>query len=80
MKKRFLMGGLLFGGILLIAGLYYTCVKAGIPYQDPTPEMTAQYERNEGIGIALSLVGSGIELLCLIIVIVYIVRKKILKH
>lgn len=65
------------GGILVIAGLYFTVVKAGLPYQDPTPEMVAQYERDTGIGMALLLAGLGTGIFCLVYTVVCFLRKKI---
>lgn len=48
---------LLSGLIILVIGLYYLVIKAGIPYQDPTVEMQIQYAINEGIGSILSKTG-----------------------
>lgn len=48
---------LLAGLIILMIGLYYAVLKAGIPYQDPTVEMQIQYAVNHEIGSALSTVG-----------------------
>ena len=48
---------LLAGLIILVIGLYYLVIKAGIPYQDPTVEMQIQYAINEGIGSILSKTG-----------------------
>ena len=48
---------LLAGMIILVIGLYYLVVKAGIPYQDPTVEMQIQYAINDGIGSVLSKAG-----------------------
>lgn len=45
------------GLIILVIGLYYSVVKAGIPYQDPTVEMQVQYAINYGIGSVLSKAG-----------------------
>ena len=45
------------GVIILMIGLYYLVVKAGIPYQDPTVEMQIQYAINDGIGSVLSKAG-----------------------
>ncbi len=42
---------LIFGGLgLVFGGFGFDVLFAGIPYQDPTPEMTARYERNAAIG------------------------------
>ena len=48
---------LLAGLIILVIGLYYLVIKAGIPYQDPTVEMQIQYAIHHGIGSVLSKVG-----------------------
>lgn len=45
------------GIIILLIGLYYCVVKAGIPYQDPPIELQIQYAVNMGIGDVL--VGKG---------------------
>lgn len=47
----------LAGLIILVIGLYYLVIKAGIPYQDPTVEMQIQYEIHYGIGSILSKTG-----------------------
>ena len=38
------------GIIILLIGIYYCAVKAGIPYQDPPLELQIQYAINMGIG------------------------------
>ena len=48
---------LLSGLIILVIGLYYLVIKAGIPYQDPTVEMQVQYAIHYGIGSVLSKTG-----------------------
>ena len=45
------------GVIMLFAGLYFWLIKAGIPYQDPTPEMQMQYAKNLRTGEVLIAVG-----------------------
>jgi hypothetical protein len=35
--------------VLLAAGFVYDLLFAGIPYQDPTPDMTARYEYHAAI-------------------------------
>lgn len=52
----------LAGLIILVIGLYYILIKAGIPYQDPTVEMQVQYGINHGIGSVLSKTGLIIAL------------------
>lgn len=45
---------ILAGVILLITGAYYCVIKAGIPYQDPPPELQMQYAVNMRIGEILT--------------------------
>lgn len=47
--NAFIMAGM----ILLFIGIYYAMIKAGIPYQDPPPELQIQYAINAGIGSVL---------------------------
>lgn len=54
---------ILAGIIILLIGLYYWVVKAGIPYQEPTLEMQIEYAVNMGIGD--KLVVSGVKTLSL---------------
>lgn len=42
------------GVIILFIGLYYSVIKAGIPYQDPPLELQIKYAVNEGIGEILA--------------------------
>lgn len=55
--KRLFSSILLAGLLVLSAGLYYWVIKAGIPYQDPTPEIQLQYSINMGIGDVLTKIG-----------------------
>lgn len=41
---------ILAGIILLVIGLYYSMIKAGIPYQDPPVELQIQYAVYAEIG------------------------------
>lgn len=61
---------ILAGVILALTGLYYYVIKAGIPYQDPTPEMQIQYAVDMGIGgilvrngLAIAVCGGIIRLI-----------------
>ena len=40
----------LAGLIMQLIGLYYLVIKAGIPYQDPPPELQLRYAIHMGIG------------------------------
>jgi hypothetical protein len=56
---------LIVDGVLLVfGGFIYDVMFAGIPYQDPTPEMSASYAHDAGIasmirwcGVAVFLIG-----------------------
>lgn len=48
---------ILAGLIILFIGLYYSIIKAGIPYQDPPLELQIKYAVNTRIGEILT--GSG---------------------
>ena len=56
--KSILNGVIISGMIILMIGLYYLIIKAGIPYQDPTEELRIQYAINMGIGE--TLIGNGL--------------------
>lgn len=48
---RLTINSILLAGILLcLMGLYYSVIKAGIPYQDPPLELQIQYAIHMGIG------------------------------
>lgn len=59
--KRALPRALMVAGMLLIAGGFvYDVMFAGIPYQDPTPEMSARYAFHSRIASIFYLTGAGV--------------------
>ncbi len=56
--KNIINGAIIAGIIILLIGLYYWIIKAGIPYQDPTEELRIQYAVNMGIGDELVKTGA----------------------
>lgn len=48
------------GALLLFAGFVYDVIFAGIPYQDPTPELAAAYARHAGIAATIRSIGLGV--------------------
>jgi hypothetical protein len=46
------------GAVLLAAGFVYDLLFAGIPYQDPTPEMAARYDRHGAIATVIYWCGA----------------------
>ncbi|WP_145372124.1 hypothetical protein [Maioricimonas rarisocia] len=51
------------GLLLLVTGFVYDVIFAGIPYQDPTPDMSARYARHAVIAAAIRWCGVGAVLL-----------------
>lgn len=47
------------GLLLVIFGFAYDVMYAGIPYQDPTPEIAVEYARQAGIASTIRLFGAG---------------------
>jgi uncharacterized membrane protein len=58
------------GLVLLMAGFVYDVIFAGIPYQDPTPEMAARYAHHASTANMLYWFGGLLLLIGLISVIV----------
>ncbi len=76
MKRKWLLYVAVFGIIVLGTGLYYSIIKAGIPYQDPTQEMLEQYIRDARIGELLTLSGMCIEVICALGFLAKVILKK----
>ena len=55
--KVFLNSLALAGVFMLVIGLYYYVIRAGIPYQDPPLELQIKYAVNQGIGKELMMDG-----------------------
>lgn len=68
---------ILSGLIILLIGLYYQAIKAGIPYQDPPLELQIKYAVNMGIGNVLLKTGT---IIFLISGIVRLLLLKLLKN
>ncbi len=50
-------------GVLLVGcGFLYDVLYAGIPYQDPTPEMTARYNHHARVASLIYRTGGGVFL------------------
>ena len=55
--KSISRGFIIAGVILLLLGAYYLFIKAGIPYQDPTPELQLRYAVSSRVGDELLTAG-----------------------
>lgn len=60
MKKNWHLYLISIGILLLIGGFIYDVMFAGIPYQDPTPVLQANYDRHSGIASSFMQAGSGL--------------------
>ena len=70
----------LAGLIILMIGLYYMFIKAGLPYQDPPIDLQIEYAVNSKIGDILTLIGLLMTLFGVIVrVIVGIISGVMLK-
>lgn len=75
MKRKIHAGVTAAGVILLLAGLWYAVVKAGIPYQDPTMEMLEQYNRDMQTGNLLIIIGGVVVLAEAVYRVVRVLRR-----
>ena len=73
--KRFLPFVLILLGIAIIfAGFVYDVLFAGIPYQDPTPAMTASYNFHAQVASIIRWSGLGI---CILGGVIWIIRRMV---
>lgn len=64
----------LFGIFIIISGFVYDVLFAGIPYQDPTPELQTRYDFHSAIA-GWFYQGGGIVLLLGLLAIPIILKK-----
>jgi len=50
------------GLLFLVGGFIYDVMFAGIPYQDPTPEISARYAHHARVASVICRVGGGVFL------------------
>jgi hypothetical protein len=60
MKRVWPLIFILAGLLLLAGGFVYDVMFAGIPYQDPTPEMSARYAFHAHVASIIYLTGAGV--------------------
>lgn len=80
MRLRTCLALLAAGLGMLIVGLAYDVVFAGIPYQDPTPEMTASYTHHARIARGIETVGLLVWALGLINLVLSWVHGRVSKR
>ena len=66
MKRAWPIAFVVAGLLLVITGFVYDTTFAGIPYQDPTPEMSARYAFHSRIASVIGLTGAGVLVIGLI--------------
>lgn len=59
MKRKLPLLGICLGVLLIFGGFMYDVMFAGIPYQDPSPEMTARYALHSRIASTICALGAG---------------------
>lgn len=61
--KHFIIGAVVLVAIgfgIMMVGLLYDIMYAGIPYQDPTPELAAEYAVSKAVADTLFLIGASV--------------------
>jgi hypothetical protein len=64
------------GLFFVLAGFIYDVMFAGIPYQDPTPEMSARYAHHAHIASAICWIGVAVFLFGLVSGIIRLVVRR----
>jgi hypothetical protein len=57
------VAAVVLGFVVSAAGFAYDLAFAGLPYQDPTPEMQARWRFHQGVASLIELSGVGVLLL-----------------
>jgi len=60
MKKYGPLALILIGIVIVLAGFGYDVLFAGIPYQDPTPGLAANYNLHSQIASAIRCIGMSV--------------------
>jgi uncharacterized membrane protein YidH (DUF202 family) len=66
---------LLLGSLLIVAGFLYDLAFAGIPYQDPTPSLQANWELQQNVAAFIIITG----VIVFIAGIVWFALKKLMR-
>lgn len=64
------------GLFFLIGGFIYDMEFAGIPYQDPTPEMSARYAYHSRVASSAYLTGAGLFLVGSVAGVILIIARQ----
>jgi len=67
------------GILMLISGFGYDLAFAGIPYQDPTPEMSVRYAFHSRIASVFYIVGGGAIVVGVVTGVVRVTTRRLSK-
>lgn len=76
MKRHFLLILISLGVLLLIFGFAYDLVFAGIPYQDPTPTISARYAFHSRIASGFYTIGGGAFLVGVVLGVTRVITRR----
>jgi hypothetical protein len=75
--RRFWPLLLIVGGVLIVlGGFIYDVMFAGIPYQDPTPEMSASYVHHASIASMIRWCGVAVLIFVVVAGVIRRVKRK----
>ena len=71
-----IIGLTVLGIIIGLSGFVYDVLFAGIPYQDPTPEMTEKFNFHKSVAGVIYTVGASVFLVGLLATLIILAKKK----
>jgi hypothetical protein len=76
MKRNLPLILIAVGVSMLISGFFYDVIFAGIPYQDPTPEMSARYAFHSRVASTIYTISSGTILFGAVIRVIRVIIRR----
>ncbi len=76
MKQLWALILIVMGLSLLFCGFVYDALFAGIPYQDPTPQLSERYAYHAHIASIMSWIGFGIFLFGIIAGLIHVIVRR----
>ena len=78
-KKKIGLILLIVGALIVVFGFVYDVMFAGIPYQDPTPELTQKYVYNVSIAYAFYKAGFIVSITGILVILFQRLYRRLLK-
>jgi len=75
LTTKIIVSLIVLGGIVVVAGFFYEVTFAGIPYQDPPPELLARYRFHASVAGYIYMSGFGIIVLGVVLSIIRFVTR-----